>query len=123
MGSDSRLPAHNAVTEPDLAFHAERAVDRHVHPLIGLANYGPYSRSLAHSVLDPIRIAVIAPKGMLRRAEALVSELEEKYAPKERRQYLVDFLGFSRVFGIRAVLAQQGARIELSAALDNELKG
>src|SRR5688572_3177888 len=107
--SDSQLPAYSVVVEPDLAFHAERNSDRHQHPLMGLVDYGPYSRSLTHSVLDPIRIAVIAGKGMLRPAEALIAELEKKYLPRERTQYLVDFLGFSRIFGIRVILAQAGA--------------
>ena len=101
MSVDSRLPAYSAVGEPNLAFHAERLTDRHPHPLIGLVQHGPYSRSLPHLVLDPIRIAVIAPHGMLRSAEALIGELETRYAPRERKQYLVDFLGFSRVFGVR----------------------
>lgn len=121
MVIESRLPAYSAVAEPSLAFHAERLSDRDAHPLIGLVNHGPYSRSLPHLVLEPIRIGIIAPHGMLRPAEALISELETRYAPRERRQYLVDFLGFSRIFGVRAVLAQSSARLELPAQLDDDL--
>jgi hypothetical protein len=121
MSTGSRLPAYASVTEPELAFHAERSSDRHKHPLAGLLSYGPFSRSLTHSVLDPIRIAVIAPNGMFRAADTLVAELEKKYQPMERKQYLVDFLGFSRIFGIRAVLAEQKARMEMPASLDEDL--
>ena len=49
------------IDEPELAFHADRASDRHVHPLLGLATYGPYSRSTLAAVADPIRLAVISP--------------------------------------------------------------
>ncbi len=122
MAVDSRLPAFFTVAEPALAFHAERAADRHVHPLIGLVQHGPYSRSLPHLVIDPIRIAVIAPHGMLRRAEALVTELESRHSPRERRQYLVEYLGFSRLFGVRAVLADQSVRLELPAQIDDECR-
>jgi hypothetical protein len=118
---DSRMPAYAAVPEPNLAFHSERPSDCDPHPLIGLAQHGPYSRSLPHLVLDPIRIAVIAPNGMLHPAEALIAELETRPRPRERPQYLVEFPGFSRTFGVRAVLADQGARLELPAQLDQEI--
>ena len=115
---DSRMPAYSAIPEPNLSFHAERLTDSDPHPLMGLVQHGPYSRSLPHLVLDPIRVAVIAPHGMLGSAEVLIAELEHRYAPRERKQYLVDFLGFSRVFGVRAVLADQSVRFELPAKLD-----
>jgi hypothetical protein len=117
---DSRMPAYWVVAEPRLAFHAERLTDSDPHPLIGLVQHGPYSRSLPHLVLDPIRIAIITPHGMIRPAEALIEELETRYVPRERKQYLVDFLGFSRVFGVRAVLADQSVRLELPAQFDQD---
>jgi hypothetical protein len=48
-------------------------------------------------------------------------ELEQQHQPQERRHYLPEFPGFSRVFGLRAVQASNSARIEFSRELDTEL--
>src|SRR5688500_16371420 len=57
----ARLPGHGFIAEPELKFHPERAQDVHTHPLKGLAEFGPYSRSVLGSVSDPIRLALVAP--------------------------------------------------------------
>jgi hypothetical protein len=115
------FPAHRWLSEPDLAFHSDRAEDRSPHPLVGLVNFGPFSRSLVNHVLDPIRLAVIAPHGGLRPIDRLLAELERHHQPRERRQYLPTFPGFSRVFGLRVVQASNNARIELPLDLDKEI--
>lgn len=40
-----QLPAHRLLPESDLSFHPDRPDDRHVHPPLGLVNYGSLSRS------------------------------------------------------------------------------
>lgn len=114
------LPAYGRVPEPELAFHPERDQDTHVHPLKGLLEFGPYSRSLLGPVLDPIRLAFIVPAGDARRLGGLVEELEGRHAPRERKQYLPEFPGFSRVFGVRAVRSD-AAIVELARQLDEDL--
>lgn len=69
------LPGHQRLPEPDLVFHPERTQDRNAHPLRGLLEFGPYSRSLINPVLDPIRVATLAPHGEGRRLRALIKEL------------------------------------------------
>ena len=120
--SPSELPVHRCLPEPDLLFHPERASDRHKHPLYGLLQYGPYSRSLVNCVIDPIRVAVIAPHGELGRVDGLLRELEQGHPPRERRQYLPEFPGLSRVLGIRAVASSASTRIELPAELEREIE-
>lgn len=115
----ARLPAHATLREPDLAFHPDRPEDRSPHPLLGLVNFGPFSRSTLNAVLDPIRVAVIVPAGALQVMEGLLTELEAHHTPRERRVYLVDFPGFTRVFGLRVVSSPE--RIELPASLDREI--
>ncbi len=117
----SQLPAFKLLPEPELAFHPERAEDRHKHPLLGLISFGPFSRSLVGGVFDPIRIAMIVPNGMTKQIDGLLAEMERQHWPKERKQYLVEFPGFSRVFGVRAVSASSDTRIELPSTLDTEL--
>lgn len=117
MAPPSQIPDHVRLLEPNLVFHPERTTDRTVHPLRGLDDYGPYSRSLMNTVLDPLRIAAVVPADMRRSLQRLVSELEHRSVPRERKQYLIDFRGFSRVFGVRAVLTD--AIVEVPSAFDH----
>ena len=115
------LPAHLALAEPELLFHPEREEDRSKHPLVGLASFGPFSRSLVTAVPDPIRIATISPAGEGHRLTSLLAELDARHRPRERRQYLIDFEGMSKVFGVRAVRASGSVHMELPADTDQAI--
>ena len=56
-----RFPVHWHLGEPNLIFHPDRVEDKHPHPLLGLLQYGPFSRSVINCVMDPIRVAVMTP--------------------------------------------------------------
>jgi len=118
---DFLLPAYNLIDEPELVFHPERENDKSAHPLKGLVNFGPYSRSLINNVVDPIRVASIFPHGQKQNILKILSELESHQTPKERKIYLIDFPGFSRVFGLRVVAANVPSHIELSQSLNDEM--
>ena len=118
---DSFLPAHTWWPEPELAFHPTRREDRTAHPLLGLINFGPYSRALINQVIDPIRVAVLAPDGTSHSIDRLLAELEQRHQPRERRAYLPEFLGFSRVFGLRVVRASDRVCLELPKSIDKEV--
>lgn len=121
MSNPSILPAHSWLPEPDLSFHPTRREDRTAHPLLGLINYGPYSRSSINKVMDPVRLAVIAPHGTLKTISRLLRELEQEHPPRERPAYLPKYLGFSRIFGLRIVPASDNVWLELPADLDDVL--
>ena len=114
------LPGHGLLAEPELAFHPDRPGDRSPHPLNGLLEYGPFSRALVNTVIDPIRVATITPAGEGAQLAALVREFEASHQPRERRQYLPAFPGFQRVFGVRIV--PSGANVELPPTVDGELE-
>lgn len=114
-------PLHWRVLEPPLLFHPSRSSDRHEHPLRGLLEYGPFSRSLVNCVMDPIRVATIAPEGESDKLHGLVSELEHRHFAKERKQYLPEFPGFSRVFGAKVVLAESVARVQVPSRVELQL--
>ncbi|MDO9028605.1 MAG: hypothetical protein Q7U68_07090, partial [Candidatus Roizmanbacteria bacterium] len=118
---DYLFPTYTIVEEPDLSFHPERQEDKSKHPLIGLVNFGPYSRSLINHVVDPIRIASIFPYGQNNVIKGILSELESRQRPQERQNYLIEFPGFARVFGLRVVLASSSSQIELPRSLDDEI--
>lgn len=115
------LPRFAVAVEPELAFHPERTEDCDVHPLRGLLSFGPFSRSIFNSVLDPIRVAVIAPTGWMQKADAFFRELSAHHIARERRQYLPDFPGFERVFGIRVVSEGAMGRVELARDTDEKV--
>lgn len=94
------LPSYELVPEPTLLFHPDRDRDVDVHPLRGLLTYGPYSRKMPLSAPDPVRVAVICPERALGRVQGLMGELQARHAPRERKNYLVDYEGFSKVYGV-----------------------
>jgi hypothetical protein len=120
MTVDNLLPAFTLLREPLLEFHPDRAGDRHIHPLEGLLQFGPFSRSFGWP-RDPIRIGAIVPEGWSNRVHELIEELGRSHDPVERTDYLRVFPGFSTVFGLRVVV-EQDAIIEVPMATEEALK-
>jgi len=116
-----QLAAHIQLPEVDLLFHPERTQEVEMHPLRGLLKFGPYSRSLLHSVIDPIRVAIVAPQGCVKPIQLLLNELNGQHLPQERRAYLVEFPGFTRIFRVNLVCATESAIYEFPASFDEEL--
>lgn len=115
----SRISDHMAFPEPKLTFHPDRSGDIDVHPLRGLLKYGPYSSGL---VPTPIRVATIAPFGESKILYSLMKELNLTFKPNERRDYLPEWLGFSRTFNLRIQAAPSDCRFELSRQLEGEIE-
>jgi hypothetical protein len=113
----SQLSSHIVLPEPLLAFHPERATDRHVHPLEGLLRFGPYSSSL---IPDPIRVATISPANESKRLYGFMKELNSPAKPKERLDYLPEWPGFRPLFGLHMRAAGGGCHIELDPAMEDE---
>lgn len=114
----SEIAPHVWLPEPSLAFHPDRTSDREVHPLRGLLRFGPYSSGW---VPDPIRIATLAPAGESDRLYTFMRELNSAYQPTERKDYLIEWPGFQRVFGVRFTSAGSDCHVELDQGLDNDL--
>lgn len=104
--------------EAELVFHPERTSDRDVHPLRGLARFGPYSRSMLQS---PIRVATLAPAGESDKLFSFMKELHGNYKPVERDDYLPDWAGFNTIFDMRVTAAAKACRLELDRRVDHEL--
>lgn len=116
-----RIALHKHIPEPQLSFHPERPEDVATHPLKGLLNFGPYSQGLTNFIPNPIRVACISPAGDGRALKNLISELETTSQATERRQYLIDFLGFSRIFRTRIVPAGASSILEMDSTLEREI--
>jgi hypothetical protein len=116
---NSQIADHVWLPEPKLAFHQDRTSDCEIHPLRGLLRFGPHSAGL---VPDPIRVATIAPNGDSHRLYDFMKELNSKCRPAERREYLPEWPGFHRVFGLHMKGAGAGCHIDLDAKLESEMQ-
>jgi hypothetical protein len=115
---NNEIDPHVCLPEPRLAFHPDRTSDRDIHPLRGLLRFGPYSSGL---VPDPIRVATLSPHGESAKLYSFMKELNSVYAPTERKDYLIEWPGFKRVFGLHMKAAGGGCHIELDAQLETDL--
>ena len=115
------LPQHRRLGEPELKFGNPEPAATDVHPLRGLLDYGPFGKLRLASVPSPIRIAFIGQASMLARLRQLGRELQTKHDPKERRQFLITYPGFTRVFGTSVAPADEKTTIMLPDGLDQEI--
>lgn len=115
------LPGHVVLPEPALRFGSQdiQAID--IHPLRGLLQYGPYSKNKLSAVSDPIRIAIIAPYNRSGEVLNLLREAEQSHRPVERKAYLLDFPGFSQVFGVKINAPGGHCTVELPPDLTEKM--
>jgi hypothetical protein len=97
----TKLPPYRVLAEPLLAFGDGKPEARHLHPLRGLLQFGPYSRSAFRSFRDQVRIATICPEDTQQQVFRFLGSLQQKHDPKERPDYLPPFPGFDVVFGVQ----------------------
>jgi hypothetical protein len=113
----SKVASHVCLSEPLLSFHPDRVSDRDIHPLLGLLRFGPYSSGL---VPNPIRVATIAPAGEGGRLYSFMRELNSMTKASERTDYLPEWPGFHRVFGLHMRGAGKGCHVELNSTIEAE---
>ena len=113
------ISPHMWLSEPQLSFHPDRSSDRTPHPLHGLLKFGPHS---AGCVPDPIRVATLAPAGESERLYGFMKELKTTYKPKERVDYLPEWPGFHRVFGLHIGPADSGCLVELDSRVESDFR-
>ena len=115
----SEISPHIWLPEPMLSFHPDRISDQDIHPLRGLLRFGPHSSGL---VPDPIRVATIAPAGEAHHLYDFMKELNSVVRPTERTDYLPEWPGFHRVFGLHMRGAGAGCHNELDKELESEFR-
>ncbi|MDT1878304.1 nuclease PIN, partial [Acinetobacter baumannii] len=82
MTSSSRasmLPPFSLLDEPLLTFSPSDPKQVDVHPLRGLANFGPYSKGSFGGYTSEIRIATVGPQSAFRRRGELMTDLRNSY--------------------------------------------
>lgn len=104
----SALPAYLRLSEPSLLFGTLPGDGRrgeHVHPLLGLLEYGPYGRFPTGEV---IRAATVCMDGQQARLFDFLAKLHAPAQASDRKSYVPDFIGFEKIF--RVGLAGVGDR-------------
>lgn len=113
-GTDSRpsskLPPYAPLQEPLLAFTTSAGTEgTDSHPLRGLLRHGPYSRTAFGKYMPTIRIATVGPASSRRQVADLLSSLQERQQPTDRRDYVPEWPGFQDVFGVALAHATDSA--------------
>lgn len=116
----SEISPHIWLPEPMLSFHPDRSSDQEIHPLRGLLRFGPHSKGL---VPGPIRVATIAPSADARHLYEFMKEINSPARPTERKDYLPEWPGFHRVFGLHMQGAVGECHIKLDQGIEAELAG
>lgn len=118
----SQLPdlgRHKKLPEPLLSFHPDRESDTHVHPLQGIARFGPYSSG---RLPGPIRVATLAPHGESNIIFNFLKELKQEHTPRERREYLPKYPGFKSAFHTDFVAADKDrCLLELEKSVEQKV--
>lgn len=116
------LPGYSVLPEQELRFGSTDPRATGIHPLEGLLRFGPYTRDKLAALVDPIRVAIVAPAGQVGRVERLLKEMQASHQPKERRAYLRAFPGFTKVFHVNMGAAGPQATIELPTDLTDKME-
>src|SRR5688572_5789130 len=101
--SPGRLPPHRLIPEPLLRFASGSSAGVGPHPLRGLVQFGPYSRSTLGET--PVRIATLTTPALEARLRSFLGDLRSEHQPSDRRKYVPTFPGFRQVFGVDLVPA------------------
>jgi hypothetical protein len=115
-----QLPGYTRLQEPLLLFDALSQNSTSIHPLQGLCDFGPYSKSIIQQMHNPIRVAAIYPDGYYNSVVKLIQELKGTASPRERKSYLPEYVGFESIYktGLKLVNEEVSVKIPLTVLDD-----
>lgn len=108
----TKLPPFTLLDEPDLSFSPVDATQVDIHPLRGLANFGPYSKGSFGGYTSRIRIATVGPGSAFKRRGELMLSLRSAHRPSDRSEYVPQYPGFEQLFRVELVSAPREAHIK-----------
>lgn len=110
--SAAKLAPFALLDEPNLTFSAGDVRATDVHPLRGLARFGPYTSAAFKPYTPRLRIATISPTSGWIKVGDLMRTLIGPHEPGDRKEYVPRYPGFERVFGIPLIAAPPAAHIK-----------
>ncbi|PJE06590.1 hypothetical protein [Mycobacterium sp.] len=96
----SALPAYVRLAESPLLFGTlpgEGRRGEHVHPLLGLLEFGPYGRFPTGEI---VRAATVCVEGQQPQLFKFLKKLHAPARPTDRKSYVPDFVGFKNIFRV-----------------------
>src|SRR5437879_1360937 len=95
----SKLPPFTLLDEPNLTF-APGDARLDVSPLRGLDRHGPYSSGTFPLYTPQLRLATLGPASGRDNVAELVNTIRASHVPGDRREYVPQYKGFEKVFGV-----------------------
>jgi hypothetical protein len=108
----AKLPPFTLLDEPLLAFASHKRESTHLHPLLGLARFGPYTNSAFKPYTPALRVATIGPVRGRQQVGDLMKDLRMAHEPGDRKEYVPRYPGFEQIFGVPLVAANRAAHIQ-----------
>jgi len=117
--ADAKLAPFQLLEEPALSFapNDPRAVD--IHPLRGLIDHGPFSTRSFGTFTPTLRVAMVGPKSGRDSVVALMKLVQRSHRPSDRKEYVPEYPGFEKLFGIPLHAALPAACVVWPDALDD----
>ncbi|MBS0354504.1 MAG: nuclease PIN [Proteobacteria bacterium] len=112
----SQLPPFTLLEEPLLSFSPSDPEKVDIHPLKGLAKYGPYSLGSFSGYTSEIRIATVGPESAFKRRGELMASLRQRHSPIDKTEYVPQYPGFEALFGV-SLESARGAHIKWPESL------
>ncbi|MEA9731871.1 nuclease PIN [Xanthomonas campestris] len=111
-GIEAKLSPFQLLEEPVLSFSPDDLRQADIHPLRGLAKFGPYSQKSFETFTPALRVAVVGPKSGWKKIVTLMKLLQQPQQPADRADYVPNYPGFERLFGIPLTSAAVSARVQ-----------
>ncbi len=118
-GSDAKLPPFQLLEEPVLSFSPDRPSEADIHPLRGLAKFGPYSERSFGTYTPVLRVALVGPRSGRDEVISLMRMLQGSQRPVDRADYVPNYPGFEKLFGVPLKAAPATTRVEWPDALED----
>lgn len=117
--SDAKLPPFQLLEEPVLSFSPDDERARDLHPLRGLAKFGPFSQKSFGAYTPELRVAVVGPEAGWGRVVSLMKLIQQPQVPTDRKDYVPRYPGFEKLFRIPIHAAAQSTRILWPDSIDD----
>lgn len=114
----SKMAPFALLEEPLLVFSPTDQTHVDVHPLRGLAKFGPYSKGSFGKYASKIRIATVGPESAFKQRGTLMASLRGRFRTTDKSGYVPPFPGFERLFGIALESAPPEAHVKWPDDLD-----
>lgn len=115
--ADAKLASFQLLEEPVLTFAPDDPKATDIHPLRGLVRHGPFSKRSFCAFTPTLRVALVGPASGRDSVVALMKLVQQAHHPSDRKEYVPDYPGFQKLFGVSLRAASPTARVAWPDAL------